>query len=150
MLAWLSFLFTLWGCAATGQPSTGARGEVGPIQAPGHVDVDITSRAVDFSGSCAWARAPGAATRYQVPVQVMSAPGGSVSVRSDAGFDPVREDNIIGQLSSGSSCLAEGPLSDPTTGRTGYAILVRGVSGRICRGYVSATSVARQDRPDGP
>ena len=114
---------------------------VGPTEAPGYVDPDIEALAVDFSGTCAWARSPGSAARYRVLIQVRGTPGTLVPVRADSRFDPFLEANVIGRLPSGSALMAEGPVHDASTGRTGYAVILRGVSGRVCRGYLGASAV---------
>ena len=114
---------------------------LGPTQAPGYIAPAILSRAVDFRGTCSWGRAPGDPRNYRVRLRARKTASGTILVRASALFDPVDRSNILGELISGSTALGDGPVYDSRTGRRGYAIVVRGNDGRVCRGYVTENSV---------
>ncbi len=131
----------------------------------------LAAKSTDFAGSCSWGRAPGSAAGYGVALRVQpswleSAPAPSSSppppppsgdadtaddaifVRGDAWFDEQYRDNIIGRLPVGAMIWGAGPVhaGGPSgAGATGYAVLLRGYRGRICRGYVRADDVRRMD-----
>jgi hypothetical protein len=130
------------GCAgdAAGQPAA-----LGVDQAPGWVSPEVAARAVDFHGTCDWARHPGAPEPYRVPLRAAGNPSGAILVRSDARFDVADNSNVIGELPAGTRVLGDGPLAGG--GEMGYAILVRGHTGRVCRGYVSGTAVTVEREP---
>ena len=113
----------------------------GPTQAPGYQPSPITDKAADFAGTCSWGRAPGNPRSYRVRLRVKRRASGTVLVRSSAVFDLSDESNIMGELAADSIVFGDGPVYDGQTNRRGYAILVRGNTGRVCRGYVTETSV---------
>lgn len=118
---------------------------LGVGEAPGRIPPAIAARAVDFHGTCKWGRDAGAPERYRTPLRVTGNPSGTIRVRSDAGFDATDDSNVIGELPAGTRVLGEGPLAGGHG--VGYAILVRGHTGRVCRGYVSATAVTVEREP---
>ncbi len=126
------------GCAGA-ESSLGP--QPGPFGAPGPVATATLVKATDFRGTCSWGRPPGQAGRYRVPLRVRPSPAGSVLVRSSAHFDLTDDSNILGELPSGAEISGDGPVYDEQTDSRGYAILVRGYAGRVCRGYVSDSSV---------
>jgi hypothetical protein len=121
---------------------------LGVDDAPGWQPPGVAARAVDFHGSCDWGREPGAPERYRVPLRAAGNPSGTIVVRLDARFDPLERGNVIGELPAGTRVLGDGPLHGGDG--VGYAILVRGHTGRVCRGYVSATSVVVEDERGDP
>jgi hypothetical protein len=100
---------------------------------------------VDIHGTCNWARHAGAPEQNRVPLRATGNPSGTILVRSDARFDVADGSNVIGELPAGTRVLGDGPLAGG--GEMGYAILVRGHTGRVCRGYVSATAVTVEQEP---
>jgi hypothetical protein len=132
----------LGGCA--GDPA-GRSAAGGVDQAPGWIAPEVEARAVDFHGSCNWGRHAGAPAQYRVPLRVAGNPSGTILVRSDARFDAADDDNVIGELPAGTRMLGDGPLAGGY--EVGYAILVRGHTGRVCRGYVAATAVTVEREP---
>ena len=137
----------LLGCGAAHLPPPTP---VAPQQAPGTIAPDTEARAVDMSGSCAWARAPGDSARYRVAVRILGAPGDTVTVYADATFGAEHAGNSIGRVPAGVHALADGPLHDATTQQTGYALLVRGATGRVCRGYIDARYLVSTPTPPTP
>jgi hypothetical protein len=119
----------------------------GVDDAPGWISPEVEARAVDFHGTCNWGRHPGAPGQYRVPLRAAGNPSGTIRVRSDARFE-VDDSNVIGELPAGTRVLGDGPLAGG--GEVGYAILVRGHTGRVCRGYVSATAVTVERRAGPP
>ncbi|HWN70958.1 MAG TPA: hypothetical protein VNM90_25120 [Haliangium sp.] len=135
----------LGGCA--GEPG-GPPDTLGVDQAPGSIPPEVEARAVDFHGTCNWGRHAGPPEQYRVPLRAAGDPSGTILVRSDARFDAADDSNVIGELPAGTRMLGDGPLAG---GRDmGYAILVRGHTGRVCRGYVSATAVTVEREPGRP
>lgn len=129
----------LGGCGGDPAPPPAT---LGVDQAPGWNAPEVEARAVDFHGTCNWGRHAGAPALYRVPLRVTGAPSGAIPVRSDARFDVTDGSNVIGELPAGTRVLGDGPLAG---GRDmGYAILVRGHTGRVCRGYVSAAAVTTE------
>jgi hypothetical protein len=128
----------LAGCGSA-TPEATAEAPLGVDEAPGWLPPEVAARAVDFHGSCDWGREAGPPERYRVPLRVAGSPSGTILVRQDARFDPLETGNVIGELPAGTRALGDGPLHGGDG--VGYAILVRGHTGRVCRGYVSATSV---------
>ncbi|WP_152629953.1 hypothetical protein [Haliangium ochraceum] len=128
------------GCGAAGQRDGGERVD----QAPGWIAPELAARAVDFRGSCSWGRHPGQAERYRVALRTLISPSASIPVYADARLGGAGGSNLLGELPSGVSVLAEGPLA--SGGGVGYALIVRGHAGRLCRGYVSAASLAPEQR----
>lgn len=150
-LTWpISYVLAL-GLAGCGGPEE-PRAPLGVDDAPGWLPPGVAARAVDFHGSCNWGREVGAPERYRVPLRAAGNPSGTILVRVDARFDPLENGNVIGELPAGTRVLGDGPLHGGHG--VGYAILVRGHTGRVCRGYVSATAVVverdgREERGDG-
>lgn len=132
---WCVLALGLAGCGGPDEP----RAPLGVDDAPGWLPPGVAARAVDFHGSCNWGREVGAPERYRVPLRAAGNPSGTILVRGDARFDPLERDNVIGELPAGTRVLGDGPLHGGHG--VGYAILVRGHTGRVCRGYVSATAV---------
>lgn len=128
------FALGLGGCGPAAREAP-----LGVDDAPGWLPPGVAARAVDFHGSCDWGREAGAPERYRVPLRAGGNPSGTILVRVDARFDPLENGNVIGELPAGTRVLGDGPLHGGHG--VGYAILVRGHTGRVCRGYVSATSV---------
>lgn len=134
------------GCASAAapapSPSPSPQAAVGQVAGgpgwPGWIAPAVAAKAVDFRGTCTWGRSVGEARRYRVKVRVVSAL--AVSVRADARFEAGDGSNVIGELASGTEVLADGPLYGGQG--MGYAVPVRGHSGRVCRGYIPATAVA--------
>ena len=144
-MALVALALGLGGCA--GDPA-GQPGTLGVDQAPGWNSPEVEARAVDFHGTCNWGRHPGPPEQYRVPLRAAGNPSGTILVRSDARFDAGDDSNVIGELPAGTRMLGDGPLAG---GRDmGYAILVRGHTGRVCRGYVSATAVTVEREPGRP
>jgi hypothetical protein len=132
----------LGGCAGDAAARPAAPGV---DQAPGWIPPEVEARAVDFHGTCNWGRHAGAPEQYRVPLRAAGNPSGTILVRSDARFDAADDSNVIGELPAGTRVLGDGPLAGG--GEMGYAILVRGHTGRVCRGYVSATAVTVEQEP---
>ncbi|WP_428266944.1 hypothetical protein [Haliangium sp.] len=151
----LPWVITLAAAACGGEPAPAPRVPVGHIpEAPGWPGWPGSNRpgravpAIDFRGTCVWGRSAGAAGRYRVRLRVIAGADHAVPVRADAHFDPGDDDNIIGELPAGTLVWADGPVA---SGRgIGYAIPVRGHTGRVCRGYVSASAVERAPDPAQP
>jgi hypothetical protein len=122
-----------------------ARAPLGVDEAPGWSSPEVEARAVDFHGSCNWGRHAGAPAQYHVPLRAAGSPGGAIVVRSDARFDAGDHSNVIGELPAGTRVLGDGPVAGGHG--VGYAILVRGHTGRVCRGYVAATAVTVERAP---
>jgi hypothetical protein len=142
-IAWIALsAFGLGGCAVD---SSRRSAPLGVDDAPGPIAPEIAARAVDFHGTCKWGRAAGGPEQYRAPLRVAGSPSGTILVRSDARFDPTDDSNVIGELPAGTRVLGEGPLAGGYG--VGYAILVRGHTGRVCRGYVSATAVTVEREP---
>ncbi|MEM9487668.1 MAG: hypothetical protein AAGC55_00920 [Myxococcota bacterium] len=136
-VAWL-------GCAAT--PHEPA--PLGLLAAPGYISPAVESKAVDFRGTCSWGRPPGDAERYRLQLRARNNPSGTIMVWFSAYFEVTETSNALGALPSGTPALGDGPIYDSATQRHGYAIIVRGYDGRVCRGYVSAASVeVKSPRP---
>ena len=114
---------------------------LGPVQAPGYLSPAVLAKAADFRGTCSWGRAPGNPALYRVRLRARAAASGTILVRSTAFFDPADTSNILGELPSDSVAFGDGPVHDGRSDRRGWAILVRGNAGRVCRGYVSDSSV---------
>lgn len=115
---------------------------LGPLQAPGYLPPAILAKVVDFRGTCSWGRAPGNPAIYRVRLRVRTTVSGTILVRSNAAFDPGDTSNILGELPSESVAFGDGPVHDSRSDRRGWAIVVRGSTGRVCRGYVSDSSVS--------
>ncbi|MCG8417392.1 MAG: hypothetical protein MJE77_05545 [Proteobacteria bacterium] len=126
----------LAGCADKPRPQA-----IGPTQPPGYVLPAIAAKAVDFRGTCSWGRAPGKSDRYQIRLRARTTPSGTVLVWASAFFDLTDNSNVLGELPAGNVAMGDGPVYDHQNRRKGYAILVRGYAGRVCRGYVTETSV---------
>jgi hypothetical protein len=125
--------------------SAGPSATLGVDQAPGWIPPEIAAKVVDFHGTCNWGRHAGAPEQYRVPLHVAGNPSGTILVRADARFDALDDSNVIGELPAGTRVLGDGPLAGGHG--MGYAILVRGHTGRVCRGYVSATAVTVEREP---
>lgn len=134
-------VLALAGCAGTSEPAA----TLGVDEAPGWTPPEVEARAVDFHGSCDWGRHAGAARQYRVPLRAAGSPGRTIVVRADAHFDPRDHGNVIGELPAGTRVLGHGPVAGGHG--VGYAILVRGNTGRVCRGYVAATAVTVERTP---
>lgn len=128
------------GCVRAQEPRDWQPGVHDP---PGHIAPEIGARAVDFHGTCSWGRGPGRGERYRVRLRVADNPSGGILVRADPRFDAAEDANVIGELPAGTVVLGDGPVHGGHG--VGYAILVRGHAGRVCRGYVRASSVVRED-----
>ena len=125
------------GTTPTSAPESGSKGM--PPHRQQHVAPEVDAAAVDFSGTCEWARSPGELSAYRVRVRTLV----EAVVRSDARFDGADDDNVLGRLDSGEALVASGPVTHPRYDYgEGYAVLIRGHAGRICRGYVRASTVA--------
>jgi hypothetical protein len=136
---WRGFWLVLGLALGCGGAPTEGPAPLGVDQAPGWNAPEVEARAVDFHGTCNWGRHAGAPERYRVPLRVPDNPSGTILVRYDARFDAADDDNVIGELPAGARMFGDGPVYGGFG--VGYAILVRGHTGRVCRGYVSAAAV---------
>lgn len=133
------------GCARAPEPG---RAQLGVHDAPGRIAPGVAARAVDFHGTCSWGREPGRAERYGVRLRAARDPSGVILVRADPRFDAADDANVIGELPQGTVMHGHGPVHGGHG--VGYAILVRGHAGRVCRGYVRASSVVVEDAAGAP
>lgn len=99
---------------------------------------ELGRRAADFAGSCAFARPPGDAVRYDKPMRVVAA---GAPVYSSAAFGGT--ENRIGVLAATTAVAAQGPLAGGRDSGAGFAVVVRDPEGRVCRGYVEAGALER-------
>ena len=94
--------------------------------------------AVEFRGSCSFARPPGALASYNLRVRVLKLPLGTIVVRRTASFPLEDRATVMGEVASGTVLLASGPVAGGGDAHgVGYAVLLRDLNGQVCRGYVS-------------
>jgi hypothetical protein len=99
---------------------------------------EVEQAAVEFSGTCEWARGPGELTDYSRRMRTIV----DAVVRTDARFDGSDKSNVMGEIPRDTPVVALGPVMHPRYDwGEGFAVLVRGHTGRVCRGYVRASTV---------
>lgn len=104
-----------------------------------HIAPELEEAAVEFAGTCEWARGPGELSQYTLHVRTIV----DAVVRSDARFDGADRTNVLGEIPSDTELVAIGPVMHPRYDwGEGFAVLVQGHTGRVCRGYVRASTVA--------
>jgi hypothetical protein len=114
----------------------------GPAYSSLNPSAEIEERAADFRGSCGFARPPGEAAEYEATLAVRATDAGLIQVRSSAEFDPADRSNVLGEIPSGTELRGAGPLAyGGDVPGVGWAVLVRDPGGRVCRGYVEASTV---------
>lgn len=103
-------------------------------------DPALAALAVDFTGSCAFARPGSDAARYSVSLRVTA----DAVVHDSAEFSG--DGNRMGTIAAGARLTGEGPLAVGRGGGSGYGVVVRDSEGRVCRGYVSAAAVSPETK----
>jgi hypothetical protein len=102
------------------------------------------AKAYEFRGTCNWARPMGHLSRYRLRLRVKGSAGATALVHSTAYIHRGDRSNRIGVLGAGAVLPGEGPLHfGRVEGGTSvaYAVAVRDVEGKTCRGYVDAVDV---------
>lgn len=102
---------------------------------------------VDFQGSCQGAEALGELESYPLRLRAKENSLGIVRVRSDGKFLVSEQDNVLGEVPTGTLFYGQGPISSPKYGKSkAYRVALRDSEGRLCRGYVSTRVVEFEGR----
>jgi hypothetical protein len=122
--------------AAPAPKSAPASAASAPASAPGG------SLAAALAGSCDGAEPLGPAEAYKHLVRAKENTLGIVRVRSNGRFIAGEDENVLGEVKSGVLLYAQGPLKSADYGKSkAYAVVVRDLKGKLCRGYVSTLYV---------
>ncbi|HEY3359638.1 MAG TPA: hypothetical protein VGQ83_40685 [Polyangia bacterium] len=129
------------GCGRPAAPP--ARGAAAPASAPATLPGALIAA---LRGSCARGLPLGAPGDYRQRLRVGTPRSGMVRVRATPAFDAADRSNALGELPGGTVLAAQGPLKNPEYGNAvAYAVAVRDLQGRTCRGYVSYTAAHEVD-----
>jgi hypothetical protein len=81
-------------------------------------------------------------SKYPLMLKAKETSLGKIRLRSNGRFVVEDTSNVLGDVPAGTVLYGQGPLSNPDYGRSrAYAVALRDLDGKTCRGFVSTQVV---------